>query len=374
MDSQLKNWGVIDRLDQFQTFIEAIREAPYLALDTEFRREDTYFAELALIQIATDQHIACIDPLAITNLAPLIALISRSDVPTYIHSLYQDAEVLQQTLNCSIGKPYDTQIAAAFAGESAQISYRNAVAHATDIMIDKGASRSDWLARPLSNEQVRYALLDVAYLAEIKQHYDAHLSPQQKTWIWEESLRQATEASAPIARDGILARIKLREPLSDRQAQRLAALHIWREQYAIDQNLPRNWVAHDQTLLAIATTDEPDQTRIIDLLKADRRARSDIAPLLLDQLSMPLPDAPSFILLEQDPEQKKHLKTLSHIARAQCEAYDLPLSLTASNKMIKALLTGQPTPLTTGWRYEVVGKALIDANQAFETEMMASKT
>ena len=147
----------IDTLEALKDFCQKIETSPYIALDTEFIREKTYYPKLALLQIADSEHCACIDPLAIHNLDPLIPLLQDQHITKILHAASQDMEIIFQQFGDLPTTVFDTQIAAAILGHGGQVSYAQLVENILGIKLDKTQTRTDWIKRPLSFKQIEYA-------------------------------------------------------------------------------------------------------------------------------------------------------------------------------------------------------------------------
>jgi ribonuclease D len=376
------DFELIQKQKQLNRCVAELSKASYLAIDTEFRREHSYFAELALIQIASDTAIACIDPLADLDLSELSDLLSN-DIPTYLHAGYQDAEICMQSLNCQLGNVLDTQIAAAFCNYQAQISYQNIVENCLGIQLDKSASRSDWMRRPLTAHQLNYAKADVLHLGDVAEVLKHQLSEKNHlNWAWEESARLVQEACTPPSAEAAWERIKVRNDVTADAQRYLIALHQWREQQAIDLDKPRNWIAHDNTLLAIATSDTVITVdEIATLLQQDRRADIALAVPIKEimqhvsssaNLDSDNNSAKTLQLIDSSPKETLLLKSVMKYVHWKANQLNLPASLLASKKMVTALVREQPTPLASGWRLAVIGETL-QAIIADEKQLSFSK-
>ena len=162
----------------------SLKQAVCCAVDTEFVRESTYYPVLALVQIASDDYQACIDPLAIKDFSPLIELLARKDLLKIFHSPSQDLEILYQKFGQVPAPIFDTQLACAVLGFNHQISYADLVQKVTGVHLEKKHTRTDWGRRPLSDEQLDYAMDDVRYLLPAYRHLQAELeSSQRAQWI-----------------------------------------------------------------------------------------------------------------------------------------------------------------------------------------------
>ena len=132
-------------------FCQKIQHCQWLTVDTEFLREKTYYPRLCLIQIASADHIACIDPLAIDDLSPLMSVLYQPDITLVFHAARQDLELLYQQQGALPATVFDTQIAATLLGYGEQIGYGQLVQQCLGVQLDKAYARTDWSQRPLDN-------------------------------------------------------------------------------------------------------------------------------------------------------------------------------------------------------------------------------
>lgn len=154
---------------QLQQLCEKIAQAPWLALDTEFLREKTYYPQFCLLQIATPEWVACVDPLSLTDLKGLFDAINNPAIVKIFHSCRQDLEIFYQ-LTGTIPQPlFDTQIAAPLLGFQENPGYAMLVSSFLNINLSKAHTRADWSKRPLSEAEIQYAADDVIYLCKIYQ-------------------------------------------------------------------------------------------------------------------------------------------------------------------------------------------------------------
>ncbi|MEY2699955.1 MAG: ribonuclease, partial [Pseudomonadota bacterium] len=168
-------------------FIGLASGSTWLGIDTEFMRERTYFPRFCLLQLATESATAIVDPLSGIDLSLLEPLFTSPAITKIFHAAKQDLEVLSLHFSISIAPIFDTQVAAPFLGYPEQISYARLVQTLLDIEIDKGQSRTDWAARPLSQLQLDYARADVIHLGRLFNILKMQLAAiQRTTWVEEE--------------------------------------------------------------------------------------------------------------------------------------------------------------------------------------------
>ena len=231
----------------------ALEGSEWIALDTEFLRERTYYARLCLIQIGAPGIVACIDPLALEQLEPLHALLENPDLRKVLHAARQDLEVFNDLRGVVSAPLFDTQIAAAYLGYDDQIGYAALVTAITGVTLDKTHTRTDWSARPLSAAQHRYAEDDVRYLMPVYEALHERLDAAGRlAWVTDDCARLSEPAL--YANDPAEAWRRLRggAELPAANQQMLRALAAFRELTAQARNLPRGWVLRDEVLFELA--------------------------------------------------------------------------------------------------------------------------
>ena len=360
------------RLDTMVTNPAALAEltarlagARLLALDTEFLRESTYRAQLCLLQIADETGPACIDPLAVRELQPLAPVLNAGPPLKVMHACRQDIEVLIPSVGLT-HPGFDTQIAAALAGLPAQIGYAELVRRVLGTELDKAHTRTDWSARPLSAEQIAYALDDVRYLLPLKEHLEAELARLGRSaWLAEELQRLGDADSYAVDPQRAWLRVKgLRglDPARERLAQQLAA---WRERRADERNRPRGWILEDALLRDIVVR--------VPRTAAELAAIPDIPPGLLRHCGAELvrlieaanlPAALDAMAPRPRPDALKSalVKKLSGIHRHVASELDLSPEVLATRRDLEQLADGErDVAVLQGWRRAILGERLLAA-------------
>jgi ribonuclease D len=233
--------------------VNRLRQADFVCVDTEFIRENSYWPELCLVQVASAEEAAAIDPLAPDlDLRPFLDLLLDEHVLKVMHAGSQDLEIFWN-LSGKLPSPFfDTQVAAMALGLGEQVSYQHLVAHFTGHGIDKGARFTDWARRPLTERQLLYAVGDVTHLAQIfPKMLDRLRATGRGAWLDEEMARLTDPAAYRIDPDEAWQRLRIPGRKPDLLG-RLQALARWRELEAMDKNVPRGRIAKDETLLDIA--------------------------------------------------------------------------------------------------------------------------
>jgi len=239
---------VVDRDERLADLAERWLREPAVGLDTEFVRERTFFARLGLIQVADSEGCYLVDMVSIRDRAPLAAVVQAREVTKVFHSPSEDLEILHQAVGHAPEPVFDCQIAATLCGLGGSLGYVRLVSRLFDVELEKGVQRSNWLRRPLSDAQVRYAGLDVAYLMPAHEGLVARLRELgREGWAEEEFDRLLKNAEARL--DPAWSYSRLRRPgMSRRQLAALQAVCAWREDRARRRDVPRGFVLKDETL------------------------------------------------------------------------------------------------------------------------------
>ncbi|MGV3592890.1 MAG: ribonuclease D [Gammaproteobacteria bacterium] len=249
------DWALVDDDAALAASCRRWASCEALALDTEFMRVSTFYPKIALIQVADGTSITLIDPLRIHDWSGFAALMTDPAITKVMHSCSEDMLVFHTFLNVLPTPVFDTQIATALLNEGVGISYQNLVKQRFGIELPKGETRSDWLQRPLTAQQLEYAALDVAYLPQCWQAQRAALRELgREGWLQEDSARQVQQYAADLASDfsDYYRNFKAAWQLRPQQLAALQKLAAWREQRARKRDKPRSWIVKDTALFAFA--------------------------------------------------------------------------------------------------------------------------
>lgn len=258
--------------EQLATLVDQLKDATVLALDTEFVREKTYFHRLGLIQVASDGVCAAIDPIHIANIDPFLDLIRNPNVLKIFHAGRQDLEILNRLCGETLGPVFDTQVAAALVGWGAQISFARIVLKATGKKLHKGETYTDWCRRPLSQDQIDYALDDARLLLP---SYEKLLKVLKKCnrldWVQGEfqSLEDPEKFKLPDPEKQFL-KVKSIRNLKPQNLAVLKELAAWREREAVRRDCLAKAVVRDEPLLEIARK-APDQLEALGNIRGFHR-------------------------------------------------------------------------------------------------------
>jgi ribonuclease D len=355
----LADW--IARNDALHRLLDAAPAA--IGLDTEFMRTDTFHPRLALVQVELDARIALIDPTAEVDPQPLAALLADPARTCVMHSASEDLEALA-TWSCTLARLFDTQIAAAFAGLGAGLGYQKLVRELLGIELEKAETRSDWLRRPLSEQQLEYAALDVAHLLPLQAELAARVEQRgYGAWLAEDCA-------------GLLERARRREPdpepqlglrgAADWPRERQALLRRvlrWRDATARTIDRPRSWLLDDAHALDLCARPPQTAAELAERTRGQRALRSaqrdDLLavlnePLAADEFEFPpIPRAP-------DTREKKIIAAMKEVVTARAAELGLPEGLLCARRHLESLLATARWPAALdGWRRAVLHDGLV---------------
>lgn len=358
MDKQL--W--IDTPAALEALCSRIRTADWIALDTEFMRERTYYPQLCLIQLATPEVVACVDPLALPGLQPLLDVLADTRIIKVLHAARQDLEIFFNLTQKVPAPIFDTQLAASFAGFPDQVGYGNLVESLLGVHLEKGHTRADWSRRPLPDGAIRYAADDVRYLRDVYLKLREELARRGRL-DWVDRERATLENPATYRNDPHQAWQRLRglQRFKPRQLGIAKNLAAWREQHAIAENLPRQWVLKDDLLIDMARQ-QPATLEALQQLRGMnestvRRHGTELLALLRDQQATATPPVASARL---DPAAEALLDALVTVVRIKSVEAGVSPAQLATRADLERLVRGErDLGVLTGWRFDTVGQTLL---------------
>jgi len=360
-----KDIRYIDSAAELASFCAQLAAADWMALDTEFLREKTYYPRLCLLQIATPDSIACIDPLALDDLDPILDLIFDAGITKVMHSARQDMEIFYHLRGAAPFPVFDTQVAALLLGYPDQIGYGNLVREVLGVDLEKLHTRADWSLRPLTQDQIRYAADDVIYLVDIYRNLHARLAERGRLeWLDEDFARLSSDALYSNPPGDAWLRVKGGNRLKGAALAVLQALAGWRESLAQQRDRPRGWILRDDALVEIARhrpASVAELGRIRGLQDAFIRHNGEQLISLIaaagKQLPVPFPDAGSRLKLA--PEQDALVDVMSAVVRISGIEHALNPAVLASRKQLERLVSGDvDVDVMHGWRRKLVGERL----------------
>ena len=356
---------VITTLADLESFVAQISSARWLALDTEFMRESTYYPILCLIQIATDEVSACIDVLSLDHIDPLLELLRQNSQLKIFHSCRQDLEVLYAEYELIPQPLFDTQVAASILGLDEQISYAELVSQKSSIHLAKTESRTDWKKRPLTEAQIDYALDDVIHLGPLYLQLESDLKEASRIqWLSEECEKLLQASNYYVAPEQAWKQVKGTGKLTAKQFYYSRQISQWREQSAQTKNLPRRWLLPDSAILELSQLKNFNGESITQCLKQEAPKSLRHANAITEILQQPIPTeiadnlaAPVDQRLSK--EQRTLIKKLMEFTRNRAQQINTSASLLANRKSLVDLVLGHQSKVSTGWRKQQIGEDLL---------------
>lgn len=355
------------------------QQSPALALDTEFMRVSTFYPELGLLQIADAGAVTLVDPLGITDWTPFKALMLDERIVKVLHSCSEDLLVFITFLRALPTPVFDTQIAASLLGEGTSLSYQNLVKTRFGVDLPKGETRSDWLQRPLTPEQLDYAALDVAYLYQCWQDQQQSLQQRGRDgWLQEECRRLQQNYASEFSADysDYYLNFKAAWQMRPRSLLALQKLAAWREERARKRNRPRSWILKDTALLTIAQsllTSRAQLAAVEDVSENFVRHEGDSVIAIVQQaVAATEAECPPPLLPPLTNGQKQLLRRMQDVVEQQAKLLGLPPEVLGRKRALLPLLyavTALPAGAAldesllpdelTGWRREHVLQPLL---------------
>ena len=339
---------------------------PWLALDTEFIREKTYFPNLCLIQFASNDKVYCIDTLAIDDLSPFKELLFLPTVKKVFHAASQDLEIIFNLCGEIPTPIFDTQIAASALGYGEQVSYAHLVKEICGVTLDKSLSRTAWNRRPLKDNEIQYATDDVKYLAKVFKQLMIELEMRNRThWVMDECQKISAIENYKVNPNALWKSVKGVGKLEPDQLIVLKHLASWRDHQARSENKPRQWILRDKTLRALAIEQPRNTSSLSNIEEITKQQVSLYSNSLLKCINDALL-TPKHLWPDKSPhkplnrEQRKLLKRALQIVRKRAEEFQLSPNLLATRSVIEKLIRGQRELLILrDWRQEIVGNDLL---------------
>ncbi len=348
--------------------------ATRIALDTEFMRERTYYAKLCLVQLATPDLLAVVDPLAVSDLRPLWdVVIGGAEI--VFHAAGQDLEIIAGLSGGVPQRHFDTQVAAAFVGYGDSIGYSRLVDRVIGHMPGHSEAYTDWTRRPLSQDQIDYALDDVRFLLEITEKLESELRDAgREAWVREELTAVMDKVQPEAEPDDMWRRVRGARGLRGRKLAVLQEVAAWREREAQSRDIPRQRVVADRVLAEIAkrAPKQPAQIERLRGLHPREAARSSQAILEavrrgVDRPESEVPDWGAQAPHVKDARVEMIAALLDAVLRGVAARMNLSSRLLANRRDLEALAryrlgggdTSPDIPVLSGWRRESVGERLL---------------
>ncbi|MFC0119624.1 ribonuclease D [Pseudoalteromonas xiamenensis] len=366
----------INSQTELDSFVSKIRSSAIIAIDTEFMRRKTLYPEIALIQVYDGNSLGVIDPLAPLEFEGLFDILQDTSVMKVIHSPSEDIEVFQKFAGFVPAPLFDTQFALLLLGHGNCVGFANMVKSLLELEIDKSESRTNWLQRPLTQEQLDYAASDVYYLLPcfelLKPQIDA------RNWneiVVEESALVARKRSERLPDDELFTDIKNAWQLKPRDLAVLKVLSKWRQNKAELKNLALSHVLKEHNMVEIAKRRPTSSTSLrnipgVEPMEVNRYGK-EILACVEQGKQIPESECPERLKRLVDfPEYKKAFKQIKHVLVEVAQKHDIPFEVLASKKQINQIISWkwkksdelkegllQPD-LFQAWRTDYIGNKL----------------
>ena len=365
---------IIRCTDDLKAFCAAARKHPFVALDTEFARDRTYFSRLLLMQIAypgsADESAALVDVLAEgLSLDPIIDLFKDESVVKVLHSARQDLEIFYHLLSIFPKPIFDTQVAAMACGYGDQVAYDTLAKDLAGARIDKATRVTDWSNRPLSKAQMEYALSDVTHLRTIYVKLKKRLeSSGRGQWIeslFDDLLKPELYENDPAE---AWRRIRTRSHSPEFLAI-VREVARFREEAAQRNDVPRNWIMRDEAIIELAATtpSREDQLSRLRNFPAKFRWKGGASALLraIDRgKNCPKDKLPEVFVSKKSSLNNEVLALLKVLLSAKSKEFGVSQALIASNAELEKFSAGsKQSRLLSGWRWSVFGKYALELQE-----------
>ncbi|MBV9330603.1 MAG: ribonuclease D [Alphaproteobacteria bacterium] len=358
---------IITTTPELEELAQSLAGASYLALDTEFMRDQTYWPKLCLIQVATTDEQAIIDPLGDIDLSPFHEVLRSPKTVKVLHAARQDIEIFFHQAGVIPHPLFDTQIAAMVCGFGDAASYETLARRLAHVEIDKSARFTDWSRRPLSPRQLEYALADVTHLRTIYAALSARLRETGRAaWVAEEIAALQDPDLYRLDPENAWKRLRPRTT-SKRFLSMLAALAAWREREAQARDVPRARILKDEAISEIAAH-PPESAEGLERIRAVPKgfASSRLGRGVMDAIQEGRHRVPPEVAPVERPRRKKEpvpstVDLLKALLRLRADEAGVAHRLIADAEDIERLAVGEDEGVSAlhGWRAEVFGKDAI---------------
>lgn len=344
---------------------ERLGQGDFLAVDTEFHRESTYWPQVCLIQVASSDYDVLVDPLARgIDLSPLNRLLADTSRTKVFHAARQDLEIFTRLIGHVPTPVFDTQIAAMACGLGDSVSYENLVSRLVRGTVDKSSQFTDWARRPLTEKQLAYARGDVVYLREIYRILRGKLEKQGRMeWIADEHAALIDPENYAFDPQTAWKRLKIRKYRSDYLAV-LANVSAWRERVAQESDKPRQRILKDDAIQEIAQQ-KPRTVEALDRMRAVQQGfgKSRYGQSLLQAINEAIEDPARFAPVVEEPERfgpppGAMVELLKVLLKQVSDDAGVATRLIANAADIETLARENEPDIAAlkGWRYELFGE------------------
>jgi ribonuclease D len=338
------NFEYIDTPDALADYCKRIAGADALAIDTEFVRTRTLVPQLGLIQVYDGEHLGLIDPVVLTDLTLFNEILVNPNIVKILHSCSEDLDALWFNLKVIPSPLYDSQFAANLLDMGQTLGYANLVENILDIHVDKGESRTDWISRPLSAEQLKYAAADVYYLLPVYREIAKQVEELGQTdWVFADTTFLSEKKRAILPSELAYLSIKNNWKLGAKSRQALKEIASWRLQQAQKRDMAINFVLREQAMVEVATKLPENKAKLFQLetiTPKEARIHADILLELVDNALKTAPEdcPPRIQRLTDFNEYKKALAALKGLCEKLAAKHQTRVEVLASKKQLNQWL------------------------------------
>ena len=334
----------INTAGQLKALCDDINIVTWLALDTEFLREKTYYPKFCLLQIATPDWVACVDPIALPDLGELFAAIYNPAITKVFHSCHQDLEIFYQLTGKVPGPIFDTQVAAPLLGYQDNPGYAMLVSSLLNINLNKAHTRADWSKRPLNEAEIQYAADDVIYLCQVYQIMLQKLEALGRAgWLRQDFIELENPKNYQVLPKNAWLKIRGKNKLTGKQLAIVQALAEWREITAQTENRPKSWLLRDELIFDLAKLQPETSAELANIRGMNERTANRYGKHLCELISASKKNEPLALQLKDRAAKKSQqheaiLDILTALVRIRAEENSLNPTILASRKDLEDLL------------------------------------
>ncbi|RTE87605.1 MULTISPECIES: ribonuclease D [Gammaproteobacteria] len=368
----------INATNALVAFCDQAGDKDWLAVDTEFVRTRTYYANLGLVQLATEEACAVVDPLQVEDMSCLWELLSEQRRTTVMHAAGEDIEILRQKNSEAPSQLFDTQIAWSFLSQGDQIGYAGLIEHHFGVELDKSLSRTDWLARPLSAAQLQYAAADTYYLAKVYPELKAQLEQSKWADIFQQECDfQLSKRSRTANPDYAWKDIGIYSQLNGQQRAVFASVAKWRLQTAQKENIAVPFLLKDPALAEISRMQPTNKRKLAEVEGVHPSVLRKRGQAILDAVAEGLEQAesdwpPAIPRLDDHSGYKSWFKAAKKLVNERANEVSVAPSMLGSRKQINEVFVWScfvpdelksklfKPELLESWRSDVAGKELLE--------------
>lgn len=353
---------------QLEDLAAKLEGSRLLAIDTEFMREKTYYAKLCLLQVNNGTVSALIDPLSVDDLSVLSSILTDKNCVKIFHAGKQDIDIIYHATGVTPFPVFDTQVAASLLGYPLQVGYGPLVRSVCDIKLAKADSFTDWSRRPLSNNQIKYALEDVVYLPQMYDYLQSELEKKGRlSWCEHDFAELSNPANYYNDPYEMWQRVKRVSSLARGQLAIAREVAAWREKEAMRRDLPRKWILADEAVVEIARKAPKTRERLLEVRGLASRLNGRDVNQILEAVrkgkEVPQSQWPRLVRSPKgEAETDGAVDLLASLVEVRAKQNDVAAPLLATHSDLSKLARGHREGIAVleGWRYEMVGRELLD--------------